>query len=311
MFRLRSDAARRALDGMILAADRAWLDAALSALDAIGDVKPRVISPNQGARNRGSRTAVVPIQGFLARRRDWILDMLGGTPTSEVGTYVDELAADDTVGRVILHVDSGGGEVAGIPELADKIYRARQRKPIIAAVDAYAGSAALWLASQASEVVITPSGSMGSHGVYSAHIDVSDADRQAGVRLTYISSTPEKVELSSHLPLSAEARAHEQGIVNSFYDRFTADLARGRKTTAANVKATYGRGRMLLAPDAVRVGMADRILPFDALLAEHGVTQASRITRLGASAERPGVSDVDIPAELALDMARVKLAELN
>jgi ClpP class serine protease len=55
-----------------------------------------------------------------------------------------------------------------------------------------AASAAFWIASQADELVVTPSGSVGSVGVFAAHDDISALQEQLGVKTTLISAGKDK-----------------------------------------------------------------------------------------------------------------------
>ena len=48
---------------------------------------------------------------------------------------------------------------------------------------------------------------------------------------------------------------------------FTKAVARGRNTTQSQVKFGFGQGRMVLADDAVKAGMADRVATLDQTLA--------------------------------------------
>ena len=66
--------------------------------------------------------------------------LFGGT---DVETIRDELGyalADSSVGKIVLNVDSPGGAVPGISELADLIYKARLIKPIDAHVSGMGAS---------------------------------------------------------------------------------------------------------------------------------------------------------------------------
>jgi ClpP class serine protease len=122
-----------------------------------------------------------------------------------------------------------------------------------------AASAAYWLATQVDELVVTPSGSVGSVGVFAAHEDVSKAEELAGVKVTLISAGPHKTEGNEHEPLSDDARQSIQDFVNAYYAMFTTDVAKGRGTTRALVEANFGGGREVLAADALKAGMVDRV----------------------------------------------------
>jgi ClpP class serine protease len=146
-----------------------------------------------------------------------------------------------------------------VPELADEIYAARSQKPITAFVDTMAASAAYWLASQATEVIITPSGRVGSIGVFGLHMDHSQELAKAGIFPTFIQAGKYKTEANPLQPLSDDAKAAWQARVEAMYGVFVRDVARGRGVTADAVRSEFGEGRMVDAKDAVTKGMADQI----------------------------------------------------
>ena len=131
-----------------------------------------------------------------------------------------------------MNVDSPGGLIDLVPETAALIRTVRETKPVIAVANTYAASAAYWLASQASDLVVTPSGEVGSIGVYMPHLDVSGWEEQQGVKTTLISAGKYKTERSPFEPLSDEAAAAMQDTVDKYYGMFTYGVAVGRGTSA-------------------------------------------------------------------------------
>lgn len=238
------------------------LHALLAAAAHADEAVVGTLAAAQQSQREGS-TAVIPIRGVITRRPT-LMSLFFGLRGGSVQEISDQLRAaltDRSVGSIVLNIDSPGGSVDGIPELADEIYAARKQKPITALVDTTAASAAYWLASQASRIVVTPSGAVGSIGVYGLHIDQSRALDAAGITPTLIISTgsPHKVEENPLQPLSDDARASIQTRVDTFYGMFARDVARGRGVPVEQVRSNFGQGRMVLAADAVKHGMADAI----------------------------------------------------
>lgn len=198
--------------------------------------------------------AIVSVFGVLSQRPSLMTS--GGTSAEEIGRAVDAAVADRAVKSIVLNADSPGGSVFGIPEAADKILAARQQKRVIGLANATAASAAYWLLSQCSEIVVTPSGRVGSIGVIAAHVDETGAEEKAGIKTTIISAGQYKAE--GFKPITDESRAALQREVDSYYRDFLNAVARGRRVPVATVESNYGQGRMKLARDAVATGMADR-----------------------------------------------------
>ncbi len=212
--------------------------------------------------------AVIPMYGVISQRMGLMSAMSGGTSIDELRGQLRQALADPAVSAIVFDIDSPGGATDGVPEFAAELRQARQgAKPIVAQVNTLAASAGYWLAAQCSEVICTPSGEVGSIGVYAMHEDVSRQDEMAGVKTTLISAGPFKVDGNPFEPLTDTARAAIQEQVDAFYSMFVADVGRGRKTNADNVAANYGQGRTLLAKPALAAGMIDGIDTLDATLA--------------------------------------------
>jgi signal peptide peptidase SppA len=141
----------------------------------------------------------------------------------------------------------------------EQIYAARQSKPITAVVNHLAASAAYWLASAATEIVVSPSGEVGSIGVFAAHDDVSAAMAREGVARTLISAGKYKTEGHPFGPLTEEARLNIQKRVDEYYAMFVRDVARFRDKPINAIYNGFGEGRVVGATEAVRLGMADSV----------------------------------------------------
>jgi signal peptide peptidase SppA len=240
----------------------------------------------QAARDRAPTVArsvaVLPVLGTLAKRMDLFEESSGGTSTDRLAREFDRLMADDTVGAIVLDIDSPGGQVFGTEELADKIFAARGTKPLVAVANAEAASAAYYIASATDEVSITPSGEVGSVGVFLLHADWSKWNEEQGIAPTYIFAGRYKVEGNPDEPLAPETVAHYQAEVDGVYDAMVRAVARNRGLTPAAVRKDFGQGRMLRAAEAKAAGMVDRIETLDEAVARlAGNKKAAR----GARAE--------------------------
>jgi len=199
---------------------------------------------------------VLPIVGVIAQRAgDWY----GDTWTDRLAERFDELVGSEKVAGIVLDVDSPGGIVSGTPELAEHIFAARGTKPIVAVANSFMASAAYWIGSAADQVVITPSAEAGSIGVFSAHVDVSAALEQEGIKVSFVHAGKFKVEGNPYQPLAQDARDEMQRAVDYYYGMFTAAVAKHRGMTPGAVRNDLGEGRLMRANQAVAAGMADRI----------------------------------------------------
>lgn len=249
----------------------------------VGVVEQRIIAGKPIAKSeieaaRASRptnikagsVAVLQLFGIVAQRMDMFMEYSGGTSTERFGDDFDLAVNDPNVMAIVINVDSPGGSVAGVAQLADKIYEARGSKPIVAIANSMAASAAYWIASAADEFVAAPLAFVGAIGVFTVHTDFSGAEAQHGIKTTYVSAGKYKTEGNSSEPLGEEARDHMQSIADEAYGMFVRAVARHRGVKAAAVKTGFGEGRTLLASQALDAGMIDGVKTLDQVLADLG-----------------------------------------
>ncbi len=224
------------------------------------------------------RIAVMQMRGIVTPRGLGVSDICDMPPAAialeQFATAFRQVANDPNVKAIVLDIDSPGGLIDFVPETAAMIRNAKSNdRPIIAVANTMAASAAYWIAAAADEIVITPSGEVGSIGVYVVHQDISQALADAGVQMTFISEGPRKVEGNPYEPLSPEASAAMQANVRYYYDMFTAEVAKARGVDASVVRADpevsdqhFGGGRTYPAKIAVKLGMADRVDTLDGVI---------------------------------------------
>lgn len=210
-------------------------------------------------RTTAASIAVLPVFGIISYRMNMMTAMSGGTSTELLAAEFRQLVNDDSIGAIVLDVDSPGGMVDGVPELAAEIFNARGSKPIVAVANSLAASAAYWIATAADEVIVTPSGQVGSIGVITAHQDESGYYEQQGVKTTLISAGRYKAEGNPYEPLTDDARASIQARVDDYYGMFVNAVARHRGVKATDVRNGFGEGRVVGAQEAKKLGMVDRV----------------------------------------------------
>lgn len=206
--------------------------------------------------NKSNKTAIIPVQGVLTKDGpSWY-----GTSYDTITNAAEQAGADPDVKRVVLAVDSPGGEVTGLPETAAVLAQLRQVKPVHAIVEGTSASAAYWLTSQANDIALTPSGEVGSVGVRMMHVDVSKMLDDMGYKVTELSSGEHKTEWSPYKPLSEDAIANMQPRLNAVHQDFLNAVTDGRPGATEGIKTQrFGEGRMFSASDALGHGMVDRV----------------------------------------------------
>lgn len=212
------------------------------------------------ATGRGA-VAVIPLHGMIAHRAAMVNQASGpkGTSTEGFAQAFDAAMGNPDVGSILIEVDSPGGSITGVPELARRIFSARGTKPIVAIANGMMASAAYWIGSAADEVVVTPSGEAGSIGVYTVHEDLSGLLAARGVKVEVVKAGKFKAEGHPAAPLTDEAREFLQTRVDEAYQSFTEAVAAHRGVKGSAVRNGFGEGRVLSAKRAVSDGLADRV----------------------------------------------------
>jgi signal peptide peptidase SppA len=271
------------------------------------EIEARISAARNGPRNGSRRDVnvdVIGIYGPISGRQNLMSASSGGTSIEGITQAFRASLADPEVDSIVLEFDSPGGTVDGVAELAAEIRDARGRKPIVAHANTGAYSASYWLASAADEIVVTPSGAVGSVGVFTAHQDLSKAAEDAGVKTTLISYGKYKTEGNKWEPLTDEAKANLQDQVNQIGGMFTADLAKNRGVPVDTIRKGYGEGRVLLAKQALAAGMVDRIDTLD-----NTIRRVARQAIAGRNATTAAL-DSELPFAARLALVSAGAAEL-
>ena len=203
--------------------------------------------------------AVIEISGVLVHRGAWIGQSSGQTSYEGIAAQIAAAASDPAVRGIALEIDSFGGEVAGVFDLADAIRVARTAKPVWAFVAEHAFSAGYALASQADRIILPRTGAVGSIGVVVMHADLSGQLSDAGVTVTLIHSGSHKVDGNPYQPRPDPVRARIQAEIDSIRALFAETVAagRGRRLTAEAALAT--EAECYRGADAVAAGLADEV----------------------------------------------------
>lgn len=238
--------------------------------------------PAQG----GSGIAVIGLQGDLTPRGLSFWGRLVVPGMDAFRAAGDRAAADPNVGAIVLDVNSRGGTYAGTPETASAVSRWAQAKPVIAVVDSLMASAAYFIGAQATQVVVSPSGEVGSLGVMAMHMDHSESFRKEGMVPTIIRSRASKADANPYEPLTPDAKAAIEASVMEADAVFLKAVAAGRKMTLPQVRQLAddgGAGRLLSAKRAVEVGLADRVATMSEVLSGLIKTPRASATRRRSS----------------------------
>ena len=231
-------------------------------VDQIEEVPAAVIPGNAAAPTHAfdviDGVAVIPISGVLMHSR---LGWADETTYSTIQDKIIDAVASQDVNAVALQIASPGGEVSGLFELADTIHSLRGSKPIWSILDDHAYSAAYAIASATDRITVPRTGGVGSVGVITMHLDISELLEDYGINVSLIHYGERKTDYSLFKPLSDKARDKLQGDVNDIGVMFVDMVARNRKDqglTRQRVKAT--EAGIFMGKAGVEAGFADAVM---------------------------------------------------
>lgn len=203
--------------------------------------------------------AVIEISGVLIHRGGWIGQSSGQTSYEGISAQIKAAADDPAVRGLALEVDSFGGEVAGVFDLADRIRAIRGRKPVWAFIAEHAFSAGYALASQADRILLPRTGALGSIGVVVLHADLSGQLDQDGVRVTLVHSGRHKVDGNPYQPLPEAVHDDIQREIDVLRFLFAETVAAGRAGRLSQEAALATEAATFRGVDAVAAGLADEV----------------------------------------------------
>jgi signal peptide peptidase SppA len=205
--------------------------------------------------------ARIPIHGVMVKRSQiwhgWYSShvIVGSDHWSEV---IGDLTNRTDIETLVFDFDTGGGSVAGTERLADAIFNARNSgKNTIAVVNELCASAGLWTASQCDRIVSPASGSIGSLGIYTVHIDDTEMLSEIGIKKTVVRRG--KYKAKSERAMTPDDEEDTQRWIDEGYSQFIDAVARGRSRRPEEVMELWGESQLFRGSEAVSNGLADEI----------------------------------------------------
>ncbi len=222
------------------------------------------------------RTAIIPIHGILTKKPGAFDEMLGMTSYEQIEEQIKQALADSSIETIMLEIDSPGGEVNGIFDLADFIYESRAKKRIIAIANDDAYSAAYAIASSAEKIFLTRTSGVGSIGVIASHIDQSEFDEKCGIKYTTIFAGRRKNDLNPHEPINSEGLESLREEIDRLYEMFVQLIARNRNLSVEAIKST--EAGLYFGEKAVEIGLADGMTILSSINKNRSITMNEQTT---------------------------------
>jgi protease-4 len=171
---------------------------------------------------------------------------------------VRDVAEDDSVGAVVVRVDSPGGAVAPSQEMYSALRELRRSKPVVASLGSVAASGGYYVASAADVVVASPGTLTGSIGVVMMMPDVSGLLDKLGIEARILTAGSKKDMGTPFRPLTEEERKILQVMADQVHAQFIQAVAEGRGLDLEQARSA-GDGRIMTGEQAQAAGLVDRL----------------------------------------------------
>lgn len=212
--------------------------------DAAASGEPRIFK-------RAGDVAEILIKGVLTSEPDWYAYYYGGGNTTypEIIQSLALAGADASIKRVVLNVCSPGGYVGGLFDTLAALEAFSKPKETFAA---QADSAAYAIAALGGKITASnPAAEFGSVGVCATYVQY---DFEKIYDITSSNAPNKRPD-----PSTEEGQAVIRKYLDAIEELFVDAIARGRGTTTEDVTSNFGRGEVMLAGSAKKLGLIDKI----------------------------------------------------
>lgn len=203
-----------------------------------------LLGPGDYSRGR-DKIGIVEVTGLITRPEGIIDDLA-------------EMARDNSIGAIVVRIDSPGGGVAASQEIHREIIRAKARKKIVASLGEIAASGGYYVAVAADRIMADPGTTTGSFGVIMEMTNLEELLDKIGVRLYSLKAGRYKDIGSPVREMTPEERRLIQGVLNDLHDQFVTDIAAGRDMNRKEVDA-LADGRIFTGRQAQNLGLVDEL----------------------------------------------------
>ena len=219
--------------------------------------------PIEEGSNRGlpvekvGKVAVVKTEGPVIKYAG-SLQRWGLAGIRETQGALTAAANDSDVDQILWMMDTPGGTVDGLMELAETVARVNARKKITVQVDGMLASAGYFIAANASEIYAAPDDLIGSIGVRTALYDLSEMFKEMGVKAIPVDTGEHKSAGLRGTEITDSQIAEVQRIVDGYMNSFRQVVTQGRQMNRAQFDAVAD-GRVFFPRESIELGLIDGV----------------------------------------------------
>jgi signal peptide peptidase SppA len=237
--------------------------------------------------------AIINISGSLIPKAEHWLRNYGVVGYNNIREAMVAVLQNDQIKHILLNMDSPGGAVTGISELSDFMLAARKVKPIDTYTGTMMASGGYWLGSIGTKITADKLAVVGSIGVITTHVDVSQMYADMGIKVTVLRAGEFKALGTPFEALDEKSKAKIEADLQTYYRAFTSTVAAHRNISEKVVLANMADGREFIGKAALDAGLVDQIGGFDSVV--------NTLLSLHNPQRQPGM-----PSKTGADMSKQK-----
>jgi protease-4 len=189
-------------------------------------------------------------------RRDMLMGDIMGSET--IGEAFKAMRNDDAVRAVVFRIDSPGGMMTASDKIRREVALTAKEKPVIVSMGDVAGSGGYHIACDASMILADEATITGSIGVLNLWLHTRGFYEKIGVGKDIFTRGKHADFFPSWRDVSDEEMNELQWYVDEYYDKFVADVAKGRGIGVDEVHEV-AQGRIWSGKRAEEIGLIDKV----------------------------------------------------
>ncbi|WP_193013970.1 S49 family peptidase [Vibrio casei] len=261
--------------------------------------------------NLPSNTGLIQINGALVADKMPMEALCNMTSYESIFNQMQAYTQNTSIKRVLLHIQSGGGEAYKCFSNCNEVKQLAQKHGIelIAYVDGQAASAAYAWASIADQIIAHPeSSSIGSVGVVMQLVNDSKALEQKGYSRQFVYSGTSKIPYDQNGAFRADFISDLQAKIDETYNTFVTHVSTNRKMSKADVIKT--EAKTYTAKRAQSLKLVDHLMT-ESQLFEYLNKPIIGSKPVSAPSATPSASKVEVKANIKVEQATEKLRDLQ
>lgn len=201
----------------------------------------------------GDAVAVVEVEGIIASGSATQF-ISGMALTGQVISDLEKAENDDSVGAIVLYVNSPGGTVVASAEIYEALTECS--KPVVTSMGEIAASGGYYIACGTEYIMAHPASIVGSIGVISQYRNAEELFDKLGIETQVIKSGARKDHGGWHRPLTPDEVAMHQAMIDQAYADFVGVIIEGREMEEDEVLA-LADGSVFSGTQAVQHRLVD------------------------------------------------------